>query len=110
MSKMEGAFKLLKKKATELNQNGLNFELTKAFLKDDHLLITVIGKISVDFAVCNEGDIFHLNKDGKGLQFLEEGLVNYMLIEANGGPELGRLTPEGWPQEHCKHLETISPT
>lgn len=103
----EGVFRLLQEKVNELNCRGFNFELDKPLLEHGQLIIKIKGRVAISVAICNQGDIFCLKEGQKKLHFLKEDLVNYLLLEANGGATLGKLMPGDWPQSHFKHLEGL---
>lgn len=104
-------FSLLKNRVKELEKKGLKFILKNPVLKGKGILVSIKGKILVDFVVCQQHhDYFFLIDEGKRMYFLDQGLIDYLLIKANGGPEIGKLMPENWQKEHFAHLEEFATT
>ena len=104
-------FSLLKKRVKELENEGLRFVLNNPVLKDEGILISIKGKTLVDLIVCQQrSDYFILMDEGKEMLFLDQDLIDYLLIKANGGPEIGKLMPKNWEKEHFAHLEEFATT
>lgn len=104
-------FSLLKNRVKELEKKGLKFILKNPVPKGKGILVAIKGKILVDFVVCQQHhDYFFLVDEGKRMYFLDQGLIDYLLIKANGGPEIGKLMPENWQKEHFAHLEEVATT
>jgi hypothetical protein len=104
-------FSLLKNRVKELEKKGLKFVLNDPVLKGKGILVSIKGKVLVDFVVCQQHhDYFFLIDEGKRMYFLDQGLIDYLLIKANGGPEIGKLMPENWQKEHFAHLEEFATT